>query len=178
MYFVTGNKNKLIEVREFFPQTQPLLLDLPEIQSLDPKEIISYKLDIAIKHCDGSVLVEDTSLAFEALNGLPGPLIKWFMQSFDLDGLYDLVDKYGNYKAIAKTILGYKEHNGSVHFYEGIVEGSIVPPRSKENSFGWDPIFQPEGSTKTFAEMTLAEKNSVSHRYKALNKLKLALSKR
>ena len=62
-------------------------IDLTEIQSVDPKEIIEHKLNEAKKHMKGNLVVEDTSLYFEALNGLPGPLIKWFLKTVGNEGL-------------------------------------------------------------------------------------------
>jgi len=105
------------------------------------------------------------------LNGLPGPLIKWFLKTIGLHGLYQMTEKFNNFKAQAKTIIGYADHNGEIHYFEGVVEGNIVAPKAKSD-FGWDPIFNPDGYTKSFAEMTKEEKNEISHRRKAVDKLK------
>ena len=76
LHFITGNKGKLLEVQSILGDVTALDIDLAEIQSLDAHEIIKAKLDEARKHHNGQFIVEDTSLYFEALNGLPGPLIK------------------------------------------------------------------------------------------------------
>jgi len=176
LYFLTGNKSKLKEAREILKiDVQQLDIDLPEIQEMDPQKIIGEKIKEAIKHHKGNFIVEDTSLYFEGLNGLPGPLIKWFLNALGLKGLYDMAKSSGNINAKASTMIGY--YNGEkVQFIEGTTSGEIVPPTGKTN-FGWDPIFRPEGHNKTYEEMSSDEKNEVSHRGKAFSKLKKILDK-
>ncbi len=170
LQFITGNKNKLEEVQAMIPEVEQLDVDLPEVQDIDPQVIISSKLQEAFKHHDGEFIVEDTSLYFDGLNGLPGPLIKWFLKALGLDGLANLAIKLGNTKVTAKTIIGYAKSKDSIEFFEGAVDGQIVSPRG-ETRFGWDPIFLPNGYEKTYAEMSPEEKNSMSHRHKAVSKL-------
>ncbi len=175
LYFLTGNKNKLKEVQTILPEVQGLDIDLPEIQELDAHKIIEEKLREARKVHSGEFFCEDTSLYIECLNGLPGPLIKWFLQSLGNGGIYELVKSNKNHKVIVKTVIGYT--NGKdILFFEGEAVGEIVAPRGKTN-FGWDPLFQPHGHTKTFAEMSAEEKNKFSMRRKALEKLKEFLEK-
>ena len=171
IYFITGNKNKFEEVKIILPEVEQLDIDLPEIQEIDAKEIIKEKLLEALKHKKGEFIVEDTSLYLDSLHGLPGPLIKWFLQTIGNEGLANLADKLGNDKAVAKTIIGYAKSQGDIHFFEGVINGKIVSPRGKTN-FGWDPIFLPDSHKKTFAEMSREEKNKISMRRNALNKLK------
>jgi len=168
LYFITGNKNKFEEVKSFLKDVELLDMDLPEIQSLDPEEIIKAKLREASKHKEGEFIVEDTSLSLESLNGLPGPLIKWFLKQLGREGLAKLTL---NSTAEAKTVIGYAKNKNDIYFFEGSVKGTIVLPK-KESNFGWDPIFQPEGFSKTFAEMTREEKTKISMRGQALRKLK------
>lgn len=174
LYFITGNKGKLEEVKAIIPEVEQLDIDLPEVQGIDPHEIIKTKLIEATKEYEGSFIVEDTSLYLECLNGLPGPLIKWFIKAMGNEGLWNITEKLGNPKAEAKVIIGYAKSKDVISFYEGCLQGTIVKPRG-DNGFGWDPIFQPEGYTKTFAEMTQEEKNEISMRRVAVNKLKEVL---
>lgn len=174
LYFITSNKGKLTEVQEIIPAVEQLDIDLPEIQDIDAQVIIRAKLEEAQKHQQGQFIVEDTSLYLDCLNGLPGPLIKWFMKTIGNDGLYKISQGYGNYKATAKAIIGFAKDDGLIEFFEGTIEGEIVEPRG-DKGFGWDPIFQPTGHTKTFAEMDQSEKNEMSMRRIALNKLKEVL---
>lgn len=172
--FITGNKNKLREAQEILGEVKGHNVDLPEIQEVDPHVIIKAKLEEARKQGLTNFIIEDTSLYFDALNGLPGPLIKWFLETIGNDGLYDLV-RNKDPKAQAKTIIGYSDSEGKISYHEGVVEGKIVAPRGETN-FGWDPIFRPDGHDKTFAEMSAEEKNSLSMRKMALEDLKKILS--
>lgn len=96
------------------------------------------------------------------------------MKTIGNDGLVKMANVFGN-DAEARTWIGYIE-NGKVEFFEGVIRGKIVEARG-ENGFGWDAIFQPEGYEKTFAEMTMEEKNESSMRKMAFQKLKNYLDK-
>ncbi len=170
LFFITGSKNKFAEVKALLPDVEQLELDLPEIQELDAHKIITAKLFEASKHLGNEYMVEDTSLYINGMNGLPGPLNKWFLQSIGPEGMYKLTQLFGA-AASAKTILGYADGKGSVRFFEGETTGTIVAP-SGESNFGWDGIFLPDGSTKTYAEMTREEKHAIGHRGKAVQAFK------
>ena len=174
IYFITGNIGKLSEAKSIISDIEGYDVDLPEIQDIDAHAIIRAKLLEGLKHKDGELIVEDTSLYFGALNGLPGPLIKWFLKTIGNDGLYNLAEKLGNNKAQAKTLIGYAKNAEEIEFFEGVVEGEIVAPIG--NGFGWDPIFKPFGHDKTFGEMDFNEKNSLSMRRVAFERLKEYLS--
>jgi non-canonical purine NTP pyrophosphatase (RdgB/HAM1 family) len=171
LYFITGNKNKFEEAKSIIADLNQFELDLPEIQNIDPKIIIKAKLLEAFKHEKGEFIVEDTSLYLDCLNGLPGPLIKWFLEKIGNDGLYNIAKKLNNFKAEAKTVIGYAKNKKEIKFFEGTVKGKIVTPKG-DQGFGWDPIFKPDGFDKTFAEMIAEDKNKISMRRIALNKLK------
>eukprot|EP00731_Ephydatia_muelleri_P009542 Em0005g128a len=109
---------------------------------------------------------------FQALNGLPGPYIKCFLTKLGHDGLNNLLAAYKDKGAVAQCIFALRtEKNGEILLFKGTTPGTIVPARGPHN-FGWDPIFQPEGFDKTYAEMDSVVKNSISHRSKALSALK------
>jgi len=177
IYFITSNKNKLTEVQTILPEVKQLDIDLPEIQGLDAQKIIREKLLAAFSHAKGEFIVEDTSLHLDCLNGLPGSLIKWFLQAIGNQGLAQLAEKMGDDKAEAVTMIGYAKNQDEMHFFEGRVKGKIVASRG-ETKFGWDPIFIPNGYDKTFTEMGAEEKNKISMRRMALNKLKDFLASR
>lgn len=171
LYFITGNKNKFEEVKALIPEVLQLSVSVVEIQDTDPYTVIKAKLAEAGAYADAAFIVEDTSLSMDALGGLPGPFIKWFVQKLGIDGLANIASKLGNNKAVAKTIIGYARSGDEARFFEGSVRGTIVPSRG-ESEFGWDPIFLPDGQRKTFGEMDIEEKNKISHRRKAINELK------
>lgn len=150
---------------------QSVKLDLPELQG-EPEDISKEKARIAAKEVGGPVIVEDTCLCFNALKGLPGPYVKWFLQKIGHEGLNNLLAAYEDKSAYALCIfsLALGPDSEPVSF-SGRTEGKIVPPRGS-NDFGWDPVFQPDGYEKTYAEMLKEEKNSISHRRRALDKLR------
>jgi non-canonical purine NTP pyrophosphatase (RdgB/HAM1 family) len=176
LYFITGNKNKFSEVKAIIPEIEQLELDLEEIQETDAHKIIEAKMSEALKHHKGSFIIEDTSLYLDCLGGLPGPLIKWFIQKIGVKGISDIAEKMKNNRAEAKTLIGYAKNEKDIHFFEGSIKGEIVNPSGKTD-FGWDPIFKPSGHTKTFQQMTKEEKNQISMRRIATEKLKEFLTK-
>eukprot|EP00934_Nitzschia_sp_Nitz4_P002004 Nitzschia sp. Nitz4//scaffold253_size28098//17678//19415//NITZ4_008143-RA/size28098-augustus-gene-0.37-mRNA-1//1//CDS//3329544306//2004//frame0 len=180
--FVTGNKKKLEEVKQILSVGSELpfevtnkKIDLPELQG-DPFEIAKEKCKLAAKEVDGAVLTEDTSLCFNALNGMPGPYIKWFLENCGHDGLNKMLDGFDDRSGFAQTIVAFTTGpEDEVHVFEGRTNGHIVLPRGPLD-FGWDPIFEPdEGEGKTYAEMTKAFKNSISHRGRSFTKLRAFL---
>ncbi|KAH8287913.1 hypothetical protein KR018_006972 [Drosophila ironensis] len=170
--FVTGNAKKLEELVAIlgpsFPRTiVSKKIDLPELQG-EIDEIAIKKCKEAARQVKGPVLVEDTSLCFNALEGLPGPYIKWFLEKLKPEGLYRLLHGWEDKSAKAVCTFGYCDgEDAEPQLFQGITEGDIVEPRGPRD-FGWDPVFQPKGYDKTYAELPKAEKNTISHRYRAL----------
>jgi len=175
--FITGNTNKFEEVQKMLGlPLEQLEIDLPEPQSLDAEEIIRQKLKAAESHAAGNYIVEDTSIYMECLgNKLPGPFIKWFEKAIQPEGIAELALKMGNQKATARTLVGFANADGEIHIFEGVQVGQIVPSRG-DKDFGWGPIFEPEGSPRTYGEMEREEKYRVSMRAIAVKKLKEFLS--
>ncbi len=179
--FITGNKNKLKEFQQVLPTLQNWEVDLPEIQDTDAREVIRAKLMAAARLKPGTTLiVEDTSLALKAMGGLPGPLTKWFVkpEGLGIEGLANIAIQRGDTRAEAMTWIGLfhvHEKGEDLRYFKGVVPGHIVLPRG-DQGFGWDPIFQPEGSEKTFAEMSLQEKSENSMRRQAIEALKKYLN--
>jgi len=113
-------------------------------------------------------MTEDTSLCFNALGGLPGVYIKWFLEKLGHEGLNNLLLAYNDKTAYAQCIFAFCEGPDSEpQVFVGRTPGKIVPARGPKN-FGWDPVFEPEGFTETYAEMDSKIKNTISHRYRSL----------
>jgi len=172
-HFATGNKNKLQEVNNILESPlEQIEIDLDEIQATEVEDVVKKKAEEAFKQTGKPVLVEDTGLYFEALNGFPGALIKWLLDSIGNEGIVNLLSTKENRKAYAKTVFGY--FNGKeTHLFVGKLEGVIPTKIQGDNGFGWDPLFIPEGSDKSFAEMSSGEKNKISMRKMALKQLNL-----
>ncbi|RBR11460.1 uncharacterized protein FIESC28_09074 [Fusarium coffeatum] len=173
--FITGNANKLTEVKAILePEIEVLSqpVDLEEVQGT-LEGVTEYKCRKAAELVKGPVLVEDTALCYNALNGLPGVYmqveIAWFMTSIGHQGLNNLLAAYDDKSAEAVCTFGYCAGPGEeVIIFQGRCPGKIVLPRGPP-AFGWDAIFEYEG--QTFAEMDKVEKNKISHRSRALAKL-------
>lgn len=176
IYFITSNKNKFLEVKSIIPEIEQMEISLTEIQEFDAHKIIRAKMNEAFKHKKSDFIIEDTSLYLDCMNGLPGPLIRWFLERLGNQGIADMVKKSGNNKSEARTIIGYATNPEKVLFFEGSIKGEIVNP-SGETDFGWDSIFKPFGYEKTFQQMTKGEKNEISMRRIATQKLKEYLDK-
>jgi non-canonical purine NTP pyrophosphatase (RdgB/HAM1 family) len=175
VFFVTGNRFKLKEVESVLGTMRHVHLDLPEVQELEPRKVVIAKAQAAIAQGYSPVLIEDTSLAMSALNGLPGPLIKWFLKALGVEGVYALAGHKGDFRAEVRTIFGLALGAQSFMYGEGVVSGVIVPPRGDD--FGWDSIFQPDGSSKTMGEMSVVEREPFSMRIKALQDLRRQLER-
>ncbi|KFP01688.1 Inosine triphosphate pyrophosphatase, partial [Calypte anna] len=130
-------------------------IDLPEYQG-EPDEISVQKCREAARQVQGPVIVEDTCLCFNALGGLPGPYIKWFLEKLKPEALR------GKHPTPYGVLFAF--------FNAFSWQGLIVEPRGPRD-FGWDPCFQPDGYNQTYAELPKAVKNSISHRYRALSEL-------
>ncbi|KAF5333640.1 hypothetical protein D9611_002780 [Ephemerocybe angulata] len=180
LVFVTGNANKLKEVKYILSQGgHPIeivneALDIPEIQGTTV-EVAIDKCKRAAELLNGPCITEDTALGFTALGGLPGPYIKHFMVNLGHEGLNKLLDGFSDRGAEAICTFAYSAGPGTEPLiFEGRTAGEIVQSRGTK-VFGWDAIFQPVGKEQTYAEMPADEKNAISHRGKALEKLRAFL---
>ena len=133
-------------------------------------KILKHKLEQGKLLKLAPLVVDDTGLYFEAMNGLPGPFVKWFLKCIGSNGLHELASRLSSTRAVARTYLGLLLEDSSEVFAEGEVSGKIVAPRGKER--GWNSIFQPDGSEKTYGEMSDDERFQVSMRRRAFENLR------
>jgi len=182
LIFATNNKHKVYEVCSLVGEKLEVItlndaginIDIPEPHdtieaNASEKSRTIYRL--TGKNCFG----EDTGLEVEALNGAPGVKSARYageQKSFDanIEKILFELKAIENRNAQFKTIVSLV-WNGQEHLFEGITKGKIIREKKGANGFGYDPVFVPEGSEKTFGEMTLNEKNIFSHRRKAIDKL-------
>ena len=174
--FVTGNAMKAREMQRILSEKDNGLIDLrlvtvdlPEIQEVDTLAIAKHKAIQGTQLVGGPCVVEDTSLQFHALGGMPGPYIKWFMQKLGVSGLHKILYAYDDKTATAVCTLAFCPYpHADPVMFTGKTTGTIIEP--KPDSKGWDAIFVPDGETLSFAQMTTEQKNKVSHRGKAVSK--------
>lgn len=173
IYFATTSQGKLNEARKLLGiDIQGCGLDIDEIQSLDPETVATKKAAAYFQELKKPILVEDVALTFEALEKLPGTYINDFFKVLGNHGLVNLLQSASKRKAKAQTTLVFVDQDGKSHIFTGIVAGEIAREPRGSNGFGWDPIFIPEGETRTFAEMSEGEKANYSMRARALAKFK------
>ncbi len=170
--FITGNQHKADYLAKWLDMPiNHQKVDLTEIQSLDANEVVEHKVREAYKIVGNPVLVEDVSLTFHALGRLPGTLVKWFLEELENDGLCKLLSSYEDRSATASITYGLFDGE-TVRMFAAEITGSIPLEPRGDLGFGWNAIFVPDGTTKTYAEMTDEELEPFSHRAKAVAKLK------
>lgn len=180
--FATNNKHKLSEIQSLAENSFELksladmncFEDIPETaDTLEGNALL--KAEFVYNRFGKSCFADDTGLEVEALNGQPGVYsARYAGNNHDFEANIDklLVELAGktNRTARFRTVIALIINNKALYF-EGIVDGVITTERKGEKGFGYDPVFLPEGFDKTFAEMTLEEKNAISHRARAVSKL-------
>ncbi|HUF11071.1 MAG TPA: non-canonical purine NTP pyrophosphatase, partial [Rhodothermales bacterium] len=150
-------------------------LDLPEIQAASLEEVTRAKLDAARAFAPHPVAVEDVSLELDALGGFPGPFVKWLLASAGGDGLSAMVQGLSSNAATARCIVA-RWDGETVLLAEGSVAGHVLAEPRGSTEFGWDAWFLPEGSSRTYGEMTRDEKRETSHRALAWRRMSRLLT--
>lgn len=177
LILVSTNPNKGIEAERILGV--PILrvaLALPEIQAATVEDVTRYKVEVARTKGYSRLIVEDVSLGFDELGNFPGPYVRWLLEAAGGKGLAAIAYALNNRAAKAQCCVGY--WNGrEVKMFLGETAGEILVEPRGQRHFGWDAWFQPRDSKKTFAELTDAEKDAVSHRGHAYRKLAEVLQK-
>jgi XTP/dITP diphosphohydrolase len=182
LVFASNNKNKILEIKHQLPQDIELLSledigcfeDIPETaDTIEGNAIL--KADYVTQNYGYDCFADDTGLEVEALNGAPGVYSARYAgeQKNADDNMHRLLLELGNNpnrNARFKTVITLNL-NGQQHLFTGIVEGHITYEKAGEGGFGYDPVFMPEGSDKTFAQISLDEKAKMSHRGRAVSQL-------
>jgi non-canonical purine NTP pyrophosphatase (RdgB/HAM1 family) len=176
--FITGNQNKAdFLAKHLGMPVAHHKLDLDEIQSLDPHEVVEHKVRQAYDLLHKPVLVEDAGLIFTAMGKLPGTFVKWFIEEIGYEGLIDLANSLPDQTAVGRVCYGLYDGE-ALHFFDGEMRGRIAKEaRDGGMGFGFDPIFINDGFDKTRAEMTEEEYVRSSYRTPAIQKLRDFLTK-
>ena len=183
LVFATNNAHKLEEIRAILGDKVEILslndinchADIPETADTLQGNA-ALKAQYIYENYGLDCFADDTGLEVEALNGAPGIYSARYAGGEGHDSeanmkklLSEMQDKE-NRKARFRTVICLIE-DGEEHFFEGIVNGSIIRERKGGAGFGYDPVFMPDGYSETFAEMGNDEKNKISHRARAVQKL-------
>ena len=177
VFFATGNFNKFNEARiilkEYGFASAMLNVKTIEVQNDSITEIAKASVVEAFKQCHLSLIAEDAGLFIHALKGFPGPYAAYVYRTIGNPGMLKLLKKVENRKATFRSVIAYYYGSGEPMFFEGEADGEIAFCERGgivKAGFGFDPIFIPTGSPKTFAEMEIEEKNKLSHRAKSVRK--------
>lgn len=172
IYFVTSNDKKFEEVKKMLPGHEIIrkFMAYPEIQVDNLEEVAEFGIEFLMKRMNGNVMIEDSGLFTQALNGFPGVYSAYVFKSIGNSGILKLMDGVKDRKAYFKSVIAF--YDGEVNFFEGKCHGHISECTRGKEGFGYDPIFIPEGCKKTFGEMKKKEKSEYSHRGKAVSKLR------
>lgn len=172
---VTSNEHKWREAQRILGRAlERVSLDLPELQVATTREVALEKAKEAFAALKRPVIVEDAGVELTALGGFPGPFIKFWEKLGGLESICRALDGTPDRGAVAVCALGVCTADGAYEV-EGRLGGVISRAPRGANGFGWDAVFIPEGETRTFAELTAAEKDERSHRQRAWEALRLRL---
>jgi XTP/dITP diphosphohydrolase len=179
VFFATGNVNKFNEARRILGSYSiavgMLKLKGDEIQSDSLQEIAENSVQYAYRESGMPIFVEDAGLFIDSLSGFPGPYAAYVYKTIHNSGILKLMEEVKNRGATFRSVISYCDDKTVCQplSFQGESKGEITTTERKaqgKSGFGFDPIFQPAGSSKTFAEMTIQEKNSYSHRADAIRK--------
>nr|WP_321450257.1 non-canonical purine NTP diphosphatase [uncultured Carboxylicivirga sp.] len=182
LVFATNNINKLKEIQSAIGSHIQLktladincIEDIPETKDTIEGNAIQ-KAEYIYNKYNMNCFADDTGLEIEALNGEPGVYSARYAgpkrdSNDNMDKVLSLLKDKSNRKARFKTVIALIM-DGKTHLFEGIVDGIILNNKTGSEGFGYDPIFQPIGFSQSFAQMSLKEKNTISHRARAVYKL-------
>ncbi len=170
--FATSNLHKVLEGneigKEFGIEFKQISVPYPEIRDEDVGKVAEDGARFVFSKIKKPVIVEDTGLFIDALNGFPGPYSAFVFRKIGNEGILRLMKNMKNRKAEFISAIGYCDLSG-VKVFKGVLKGRIAEKPKGNEGFGYDPIFTPENSKKTLAE-DFSLKNRISHRKKAFEK--------
>ena len=177
LYFITGNKGKVLEAKTKFSDLDIKIIQkdigYPEIQVDTLQEVARFGVDYLQKKVKYHFIIEDAGLFIDALDGFPGVYSAYVFCRIGCDGILKLLEtvEHGKRKATFRSVYAYSEPGKKPLLFLGECKGTISKRVIGGHGFGYDPIFIPEDHAKTFAQMGTEEKNEFSHRGKSLEKL-------
>ena len=188
LVFASNNKNKIQEIQALVPNTIQIVSledigcteDIPETaDTIEGNAIL--KANYVTSNYGYDCFADDTGLEVEALNGAPGVYSARYAgeqkdANDNMDKLLSELKDKSNRKANFKTVIALNL-NGKQNLFTGIINGKIIEEKIGTNGFGYDPIFVADGFDKTFAELSMEEKSTISHRGIAVKELILFLQK-
>ena len=175
LQIITSNNGKLREFKEIFGDSKyvPVQnnIDYPEIQASSLEEVVDFGLDWLQKTTKPPFVIDDSGVFIDFFNGFPGVYTRYIYDTIGLKGVLRQMEDVENRKCTFRCVLGLLTESGEKQKFVGECSGTLIKELRGKGGFGYDPIFIPHGFEKTFAELSSDEKNSISHRGKAMRKL-------
>ena len=177
VFLATSNIHKFHEARQILNEQKISTAMLKkvhtiEIQDDNIKNIAKARADDAFKKYMLPIAVEDAGLFIEALTNFPGPYSSYAFRTIGNSGILKLMESIQNRKAYFRSVVAFKSSRDETPTcFTGVVEGRITREERGTQGFGFDPIFKPLHFKKTFSQMTIEEKNQISHRSNSFRKL-------
>ncbi len=174
---VTGNKNKEAEFKAFISELEVVNAEYPELRADEPCEISKIAAKTLADMLGKTIIVEDSGLFIDALNGFPGTSTKYITKRIGNKGILKLMKGEKNRKCQYKSAIGYCEPGKMPICFQGVQEGKISEKEKGKNGWGNDFIFMPKGKTKTYSELKKPNEPG-EFRIQSINKLKEYLATR
>ena len=186
LIFATGNQHKFQEIKAILPDSLQIKSftdlnfteDIPETEdTLEGNALLKARFIYDRYHLP--CFADDSGLEVEALDGAPGVISSHYAgidgasevrAKANMKKLLNELSGKSNRKARFRTVIAYIDAKNNEHLFEGIVEGAIIETPVGTEGFGYDPVFVPDDYSITFAQMSLSEKNLLSHRARAFQK--------
>lgn len=168
---VTSNEGKYEEYKEELDKYIDVgwkNLEYIEIQTDTLEEVVEFSLSELERYAP--LIIDDSGLFIDALNGFPGVYSSYVMKTLGCEGILDLMEDHDERTARFQCVIGFMDGDGKTQYLKGFSNGNITQEQIGEGGFGYDPIFRPAKRKKTFAQLSKEEKNSISHRGRALEK--------
>jgi len=179
--FITSNKGKLEEARAALGplgyEVRQNNLGYPELQVDTLDEVALFGMEHVKSRIKGAFILEDSGLFIEPLGGFPGVYSAYALKTLGNPGILELLKNKKDRKAAFRSCFGYFDPKKGPQLAKGECKGSISTEMRGTGGFGFDPIFIPEGDSRTYAEIPLDEKNQISHRGRSMKVLVELLKK-
>jgi len=175
VWFATGNAGKLKEVQDIFSdiglEVEQLIAPYPELQVDTLREVVEHGLNYLWKEHQKPLMIDDSGIFIDGVQGFPGVYSAYVLKTLGCDGIIRLMEAVDDPSAHFECCAGHIDEHGNITIAEGRVDGRIILEKKGDGGFGFDPIFVPDDHDRTFAQMSLEEKNKLSHRARAFDAL-------
>lgn len=176
IYFVTSNKGKFVEAQAIFGDLVQKNIGYNELQVDTLEEVVDFGMEEVMTRLKGAIMIEDAGMFIDGLKGFPGVYSAYVQKTIGNSGILQLMEGMDDRMAAFKSVVGYAEPDMKPIIFKGELKGEIGFEPRGTGGFGYDPIFYVNG--KSLAEMSIEEKNRISHRAGSMKALKQWLESR